>query len=108
MSNAPVTAGLALDDPERIVEIVSAGGIVWETSGSTGEAGGWLGNATGHDREAIRLCARQVAAEGKALRISFPSVMTFLLGYDFTTRRYVISVPHDHDTSNGCCDVCGR
>ena len=86
-------ADLDLADTSRVVEIVSADGIAWETTGRAGDVARWLGNAREVDREAIRLCVRQVAAEGRALRISFSSMMTFLLGYDFASKRYQISVP---------------
>jgi cell division inhibitor SulA len=97
---------LNLDNPERVVEIVPADGIEWETTGTAGEVAIWLGNATEADRQAIRLAAKRASAEGLALRVSFPSVMTFLLGHD--GGRFRIHVPHDHDTASGCCDICGR
>jgi cell division inhibitor SulA len=82
---------LDLDNPERVVETVPAEGIAWETTGGGHDVTRWLGNATEADRQAIRLAARQASAEGKALRISFPSVMTFLLCAD--GRRFRIFVP---------------
>jgi cell division inhibitor SulA len=84
---------LELDDSERIVETVPADGIAWETTGSASSVAVWLGNATEADRQAIRLAARQVSAQGQALRVSFPSVMTFLLGAD--GRQFRIYVPEE-------------
>ena len=87
-----ITADLELTDPSRIVEIVPASGISWEETGSASAVACWLGNASEVDRQAILLATRQAAAEGNALRISFPSVVTFRLGYDFTSRRYTCAV----------------
>lgn len=85
-------ADLGLADPSRVVEIVPASGIAWEATGNANEVATWLGNTMEVDRQAILLATRQAAAEGNVLRISFPSVMTFMLGYDFTTRRYTCAV----------------
>lgn len=72
---------LDLDNPERVVETVPSAGIPWETTGTARDVTQWLGNATEADRQAILLAAKQVSAQGRALRVSFPSVMTFLLSY---------------------------
>lgn len=84
---------LELDNPSRIVRLVPAKGIPWERFGTSAQAGLWLGNASQNDRRAILLTAKQVAANGDALRISFPSVMTFFLGFDFTKQKYSVYVP---------------
>lgn len=82
-----------LDDPSRVVEIVSAEGVIWETSGNANDAGGWLGtSATERDRKAIRDLAKRMAPD-RAVRVSFPSVMTFVLGYDPLRGRWGIYVP---------------
>lgn len=86
---------LELDDTSRVVETVPGDGIAWEQTGSASAVAVWLGNATEADRQAIRLAARQASAEGNALRISFPSVMTFLLGAD--GRRFRIFVPETEE-----------
>lgn len=92
---------LDLDNPERVVETVPAEGIAWETSGSASAVAVWLGNATEADRQAIRLAARQASAEGKALRVSFPSVMTFLIGAH--EGRFRIFVPaEEYVVCPGC------
>lgn len=54
---------LDLDMPSRTVETVPAGGVAWETSGTSRDVAGWLGNATEADRQAI-----QLAAEGSTTR----------------------------------------
>jgi hypothetical protein len=84
---------LGLDDTDRVVETVPAGGIAWETTGPASAVTQWLGNATDADRQAIRLAAKQASAEGQALRVSFPSVMTFLLGHDGA--RFCLFVPEE-------------
>lgn len=99
-----------LNDTSRTVEIVTAGDVKWPTTGDAAQAGGWLGNATEHDREEIRSLARFLKP-GQALRITFPSVLTFLLDYagDGVYRIHVPRVPcADHDDSSGCCDACGQ
>jgi hypothetical protein len=90
-AQTPLRADLELDDPTRVVEIVSAEGITWAGTGSAGQVAVWLGNCSEVDRQAIRLAVRQVAAQGQALRISFPSVQTFTLGYSFTLHAYAIA-----------------
>lgn len=92
---ADVVLDLELRDPSREVVSVSADGIVWDTDGSAADVTMWLGNAHDVDRQAIRLAAKQVGAEGRALRISFPSVMTFLLSY--WEGRFQIFVPEAAD-----------
>lgn len=87
---------LELDDPRRTVASVPAEGIGWALStGSADMVAAWIGNATDADRHAIRLAAKVLAAEGRALHVSFPSVAPFYLGYDFTTRRWTSLVPQD-------------
>lgn len=91
MSN--VSDNLKLDNPSREVEIVSAEGITWQESTSRADmVAVWLGNATERDRKAIRDLAKRIAPD-RAIRISFPSVMTFILGYDQQYRKWVIFVP---------------
>jgi cell division inhibitor SulA len=82
---------LELDDTSRVVETVPADGIEWEQTGSASAVAVWLGNATEADRQAILLTAKQVSAQGQALRISFPSVMTFFLGFE--AGRFQLCVP---------------
>lgn len=82
---------LDLDDAERVVETVLAAGIPWETTGTSRDVTQWLGNATEADRQAIRLAAKQVSAGGQALRVSFPSVMSFFLGFE--AGRFQLCVP---------------
>lgn len=84
---------LELDDTERIVETVPGDGIAWEAYGTSRAVTQWLGNATEADRQAIRLAAKQVSADRVALRVSFPSVVTFLLGYDGA--RFCLFVPEE-------------
>lgn len=91
MADSTVPAPV-LDDTSRTVDIVSVGDVPWEVSGSLSEVALWLGNATEHDRQAIRLYARDIAAPGIALRITFPSVMTFIMDYA-GNGRYRIYVP---------------
>jgi hypothetical protein len=71
---------MQLDDTDRTVEVVSAGGIGWQVTGRAMEVATWLGNATEHDRQQVMEAARE-AAPGSCLKVSFPSVMTFYLGY---------------------------
>lgn len=87
----PIVADLDLIDTTRVVEIVSAKAITWAATGSADQVAVWLGNCREVDRQAIRLAVRQVAAQGKALRVSFPSVQTFTLGYSFTLKSYAIA-----------------
>lgn len=82
---------LELDDTSRVVETVLAAEIPWETTGTSRDVTQWLGNATEADRQAIRLAAKQVSVQGQALRISFPSVMPFFLGYE--GGRFQLCVP---------------
>jgi hypothetical protein len=88
-----MVADLELTDTTRVVEIVPADGIVWEARGNADQVAVWLGNCREVDRVAIRLAAKQVSGYPvpSALRISFPSVMTFFLGWD--NGAYRISVP---------------
>jgi hypothetical protein len=86
---------LELRDPSRVIESVPAPGA-WDATGNADAVAGWLGNAYDTDRAACRLAARQAAADGRALRISFPSVMTFIMGYDFEAGAFGIYVPADH------------
>jgi hypothetical protein len=71
---------IELDDASRTVEVVAGEDIAWEATGRAVDVALWLGNATEHDREAIRTLARQVAGTGRALRISFGSVLPFYMG----------------------------
>lgn len=84
---------LDLDDPERVVEAVPGNGITWETTGRASDVTMWLGNATEADRQAIRLAAKQAIVKGNVLRITFPSVTTFLLGYDAHSNQFLLYVP---------------
>lgn len=85
----------ALDNPERVVTVVDAP-PKWDTEGDSVAAGGWLGNATEHDREAIRVLARRVHRDGKSVHVAFPSVLPFILGYS-GRGRYLIRVPEPAD-----------
>lgn len=85
-----------LDNPERVVEIVSAESITWQESGSATDVALWLGNASPHDRKAVRDLAARMSPD-RALRISFPSVMTFTLGYDQAAKRWTIYVPESEN-----------
>jgi hypothetical protein len=80
-----------LDDPDRTVEAVSADGVMWETTGGAMQVAAWLGNATEHDRQAVMQAARDVGP-GECIRVSFTSVMTFLLTYQ-GDGVYAVSVP---------------
>jgi len=101
-----------LDDTTRTVEVIDAlppGG--WDDTGSADDVARWLGNATEHDREAIRSLAREIAGPRKALLVTFPSVLPFLLDYA-GAGRYRIYVPTDHPAGHvhyrsGHCDACG-
>lgn len=81
-----------LDDPSRKITAEPAEGITWETTGNGSDVALWLGNATDHDRDVVKLLARKLAKSGYAVKVSFPSVMTFLLTYA-GANRYQISVP---------------
>jgi len=80
-----------LDDPDRTLEMVSTDGIRWETTGEAMQVATWLGNATEHDRQAVMQAARD-AGPGKCIRVSFTTMMTFLLTYQ-GNGVYAISVP---------------
>jgi hypothetical protein len=95
---------LDLDDTERVVETVPSAGIPWETTGTSRDVTQWLGNATEADRSAIRLAAKQVSVQGQALRISFPSVMTFMLGFE--AGRFRLCVPVMQEAEYVVCPGC--
>jgi cell division inhibitor SulA len=86
------TPAVQLDDPGRVVEVVSAAGIEWETTGRAGQVAGWLGNATEHDRREVMRAAQLAALAGECLRVSFTSVITFFLVHQ-GSGVYAISVP---------------
>lgn len=85
-----------LQDTSRTVEVVKAPvNVAWDAIGAADDAGYWLGNASEHDREAIRRLAREVGPES-ALRIAFPSMMTFIL-YHSRMGRFMCYVPGGDD-----------
>lgn len=97
---------IQLDDNSRTVEVIDRGAITWDTTGSADDVVSWLGNATEHDRIAIRNAARDVYEDGQALRVTFPSVLTFVLGV-VDGRTFGIYVPSDHEEPKPL-DVVGQ
>lgn len=85
-----------LEDSSRTVEVVPApSGVAWDAVGDARDADYWLGSASDHDRAAIRALAGEIGP-GRALRITFLSVMTFIL-YRSRTGRFLCYVPGGDD-----------
>ena len=89
----PMSLDLELTDPEIEVQSVPAQDITWEKHGQTADVDYWLGNVATVDQGAIRLAAKQVAAEGQALRVKYPSRMPMIIGYDFSVKQWTLHVP---------------
>lgn len=91
-------ADIELSDTSRTVEIVSAEGITWDTTGTASKVAVWLGNCSEADRQKIRQAARHARKDGNALRVSFPSMMTFILGATDNAGHFGCYVPEDHES----------
>lgn len=70
----------------------------WNATGDESAVAVWLGNCSERDREVIRAAARGHAVAGKVLRITFPSMMTFILAY--AAGSYRCYVPQDTDPAS--------